>query len=194
MFTALHSNTTPRGDWDEVSLWLNSRYASRNPKFQSTFILISTHSTFYVFCCSYQSIKLISLLPQAAGIPREQALGIGIAVDHRRRNKSEETFQENVQLLKKYRANLILFPRRAGHPRKGDSSAAELSKVEQQEHPQTVGVAKFHAPKAKKVEQPKTTSFTVLRRARADARLVGKRKKRAAARAEAEKLKAKSES
>jgi len=128
---------------------------------------------------------------KAAGIPRQQALGIGIAVDHRRRNRSEESFQENVQLLKKYRANLILFPRHAGRHKKGDSSADDLQKVEQQEHHQKAPTSKFRAPKAKKAEQPKTTSFTVLRRARADARLVGRRKKRAAARAEAEKLKAK---
>lgn len=35
---------------------------------------------------------------------------IGIAVDRRRRNKSVEGQQENIQRLKEYRSKLILFP------------------------------------------------------------------------------------
>lgn len=124
---------------------------------------------------------------KAAGIPRQQAQGIGIAVDHRRKNRSEEAFQRNVQLLKKYKANLILFPRKKNKPKAGDASADDLKNVEQQTARQVVERKAFHAPKAHAVEQAKTPSFVLLRRARADAKLVGRRKIRAERAAEAAK-------
>lgn len=49
---------------------------------------------------------------------------IGIAVDNRRRNKSTESIQCNVQRLKEYRSKLIIFPRKASAPKKGDSSVS----------------------------------------------------------------------
>lgn len=58
---------------------------------------------------------------KAAGIPRKQALSIGIAVDHRRRNRSEESLKLNADRLKAYKDRLILFPRNAKKPKKGDS-------------------------------------------------------------------------
>lgn len=50
---------------------------------------------------------------QAAGIPKKLASTIGIAVDHRRKNRSLEGLQANVQRLKTYKAKLVIFPRRA---------------------------------------------------------------------------------
>lgn len=47
---------------------------------------------------------------QGAKITPKFAQTIGIAVDYRRRNKSVEGIQENVQRLKEYRSRLILFP------------------------------------------------------------------------------------
>lgn len=58
---------------------------------------------------------------QDAGIGHKLAPRIGIAVDHRRRNRSLEGFQINVQRLKEYRSKLILFPRKMSAPKKGDS-------------------------------------------------------------------------
>jgi len=66
-----------------------------------------------------------------AGIPRKEALSIGISVDHRRRNKSTESLQLNVQRLKAYKSKLIVFPRRKGTYKKGDSKAEELNDVTQ---------------------------------------------------------------
>jgi large subunit ribosomal protein L13e len=57
-----------------------------------------------------------------AGIGRKVALGLGIVVDHRRRNLSEEGKALNVARLKAYRERLIVFPRKAGKPKKGDST------------------------------------------------------------------------
>lgn len=51
---------------------------------------------------------------------------IGIAVDRRRRNKSVEGQQENIQRLKEYRSKLILFPAHANRKlRKGEATEEE---------------------------------------------------------------------
>lgn len=63
---------------------------------------------------------------QAAGIHKKTARTIGISVDHRRRNRSTESLQSNVQRLKEYRSKLILFPRKASAPKKGDSTVSSL--------------------------------------------------------------------
>lgn len=57
-----------------------------------------------------------------AGIGRKEARGVGIVVDHRRRNLSEEGKKVNVERLQAYKSRLIVFPRKAGKPKKGDSS------------------------------------------------------------------------
>lgn len=64
---------------------------------------------------------------KSAGIPRKQALTIGIPVDHRRRNRSEESLARNVERLKAYQAKLILFPLKSKKPKKGDSSVSLLA-------------------------------------------------------------------
>lgn len=55
------------------------------------------------------------------------ARSVGIAVDHRRRNKSVESLQVNTQRLKEYKSKLIIFPR---HPnkklRKGEATVCQL--------------------------------------------------------------------
>lgn len=61
---------------------------------------------------------------QAAGIHKKTARTIGISVDSRRRNRSTESLQANVQRLKEYRSKLILFPRKASAPKKGDSTVS----------------------------------------------------------------------
>ncbi|XXG60279.1 hypothetical protein AAC387_Pa04g2227 [Persea americana] len=51
---------------------------------------------------------------KAAGIPKKLAPTIGIAVDHRRKNRSLEGLQANLQRLKTYKAKLVIFPRGSG--------------------------------------------------------------------------------
>ena len=63
---------------------------------------------------------------QAAGIGKHVARTIGIAVDHRRRNKSVESLQLNTQRLKEYKSKLILFPRKNGTKR-GEGEATVSS-------------------------------------------------------------------
>ncbi|XP_019641817.1 PREDICTED: 60S ribosomal protein L13-like isoform X1 [Branchiostoma belcheri] len=68
---------------------------------------------------------------KAAGLNKKYARTIGISVDPRRRNKSTESLQANVQRLKEYRSKLILFPKKLSSPRKGDSGAEELKMATQ---------------------------------------------------------------
>merc|ERR1712027_205303 len=68
---------------------------------------------------------------KAAGLSKKYAQTIGIAVDHRRKNKSVESLQLNAQRLKEYKSKLILFPLNSKKPRKGDSTPEELSKAVQ---------------------------------------------------------------
>ena len=79
------------------------------------------------FCCCFVCFSLTSIfILQQAGIPRRFAPTIGIAVDHRRKNRSLESLQANVQRLKEYRSRLILFPRHSKKPQKGDSEVCVL--------------------------------------------------------------------
>jgi len=66
---------------------------------------------------------------KAAGIPKKQALTLGIAVDHRRRTGTQETLDANVARLKEYQSKMVLFPKKSGKPKKGDSSKEELKAI-----------------------------------------------------------------
>ncbi|KAK6926133.1 Ribosomal protein L13e [Dillenia turbinata] len=68
---------------------------------------------------------------KAAKIPKKLAPTIGIAVDHRRRNRSLESLQENVQRLLTYKAKLVVFPRRARKLKAGDSVPEVLATATQ---------------------------------------------------------------
>lgn len=58
-----------------------------------------------------------------AGLNQNFARSIGVAVDHRRRNKSYEVLQRNVQRLKEYLAKLVLFPKNSKKIVEFESSA-----------------------------------------------------------------------
>jgi len=47
----------------------------------------------------------------AAGMSLVQAQQLGVAIDKRRRNKSQENLQRNVQRLKEYRSKLVVLPK-----------------------------------------------------------------------------------
>ncbi|WJX79049.1 hypothetical protein P8452_62206 [Trifolium repens] len=68
---------------------------------------------------------------KAAGIPKKLAPTISISVDHRRKNRSLEGLQTNVQRLKTYKAKLTVFPRRARKVKAGDSTLEELANATQ---------------------------------------------------------------
>merc|ERR1711979_13028 len=68
-----------------------------------------------------------------AKIPVKLAPTIGIAVDHRRRNKCAESLKANVDRLKLYRSKLLIFPRKSGKKgvKKGDTPKSELQNTPQ---------------------------------------------------------------
>ncbi|KAL0951279.1 hypothetical protein HGRIS_007990 [Hohenbuehelia grisea] len=126
-----------------------------------------------------------------AGIGRKEARGVGIVVDHRRRNLSEEGKKLNVERLNAYKARLIVFPRKAGKPKKGDSSADDLkAETTRVTLPIPEGVP-AEAPRKITQEERDFKAYRTLRDARANARHEGARKARAAKKDEEEAAKKK---
>jgi large subunit ribosomal protein L13e len=62
-----------------------------------------------------------------AGLTAKYARTVGIAVDHRRVNRSVEGMQRNVARLNEYKAKLIVFPKRRGSIKAGDSDKSETA-------------------------------------------------------------------
>lgn len=110
------------------------------------------------------------------------ARALGIAVDHRRSNKSADSLRINAQRLKEYRTNLIVFPRRrkakAYVMRKGDSSEADLANATQNTSNINAVAQIVTRSKARKISNDDKSRqvYATLRKARADARNVGKKK------------------
>jgi len=123
-----------------------------------------------------------------AGVSRKQALSIGVAVDHRRKNRSVEAMQANVQRLQEYKTRLILFPRDSRKPKKGDSDAVAVSSATQLKGELMPIRQPFKREKARAITDSErdTSAYYTLRMARSNVRLVGIREKRAKAKAEAE--------
>ncbi|XP_022141234.1 60S ribosomal protein L13-1 [Momordica charantia] len=119
---------------------------------------------------------------KAAGIPKKLAPTIGIAVDHRRRNRSLESLQANVQRLKTYRAKVVVFPRRARKFKAGDSTPEELANATQVQGPYLpIGREKPGVELVKVTEDMKSfKAYDKLRLERTNERHVGARLKRAA--------------
>merc|ERR1712072_331702 len=127
---------------------------------------------------------------KAAGVDRRQARSIGIAVDHRRKNRSEESLQRNVARLQEYKSKLVLYPRKAGKPKKGDATAEEIANVQQNTCSTVVPIKREEAPiefRAITDLERDSTAFGRLRRERHWAKKVGRRAKRSARLAEAKK-------
>ncbi|KIK70914.1 hypothetical protein GYMLUDRAFT_210549 [Collybiopsis luxurians FD-317 M1] len=117
-----------------------------------------------------------------AGIGRKEARGVGIVVDHRRRNLSEEGKKLNVERLLAYKQKLIVFPRRAGKPKKGDSSASadDLSAATTRVTLPLPESYPAEPPRKITAEERSFEAYQTLRTARANARHEGVRKARAA--------------
>eukprot|EP01103_Thecamoeba_quadrilineata_P020662 TRINITY_DN8_c0_g1_i1.p1 TRINITY_DN8_c0_g1~~TRINITY_DN8_c0_g1_i1.p1 ORF type:complete len:214 (+),score=40.10 TRINITY_DN8_c0_g1_i1:126-767(+) len=125
---------------------------------------------------------------QGAGIQPREAKNIGISVDRRRFNKSNESLQRNIRRLKEYRAKLVLFPKKLNKPKKGDASAEDIAKVTQLK----TAILPLKKPKVqhetyviKKEDRNLVPAYEALRQARSDARNLGRIKKRLADKAAA---------
>ncbi|TPX35544.1 hypothetical protein SmJEL517_g02067 [Synchytrium microbalum] len=137
---------------------------------------------------SGRGFSLIEL--KQAGIRRKEARTIGIAVDHRRKNRSEEGLAMNVERLKAYKSRLIVFPK------KGKRST-EVTSATQLAGPiiPIVQVAPVVAFGKLPAGEQKAYAFKKLRVSATDLRMKGKRDAKAkAAEEESEKSGKKKES
>ncbi|KAJ7630873.1 60S ribosomal protein L13 [Roridomyces roridus] len=128
---------------------------------------------------------------KAAGVGRKEARGVGIVVDHRRRNLSEEGKKVNVERLLAYKTKLIVFPRKAGKPKKGDSTGADLTAPTTRVAVPLPETYSAEAPRKITAEEREFNAFRTLRVARANQRHEGSRKARQAKKDEEEAAKKK---
>ena len=133
-------------------------------------------------------------LKQAKISPRF-AQTVGIIVDHRRQNTSEEALQLNAQRLESYKSKLILFPRRADKPKKGDINdatadklkSAETTKQNTHKHVLEKPARKLREASQKITKEQKDLRvFRKLRQLQVNQKYKGKREKRAREQAEKE--------
>ncbi|XP_057967150.1 large ribosomal subunit protein eL13z-like [Malania oleifera] len=119
---------------------------------------------------------------KTAGFSKKLARTIGIAVDHRRKNRSLEGLQANVQRLKTYKAKLVVFPRRARKVKAGDSTPEELATATQVQGPYMPIAREQPTVELVKVtnEMKSFNAYAKLRLERTNQRHVGVRMKRAA--------------
>lgn len=128
-----------------------------------------------------------------AGITVKTAPTIGISVDYRRKNRSVDAMQDNVQRLKEYKAKLLLFPKNAAKPKEGDASKDDLSMVTQHVGKILPIVKTTPSIEVRPIteEERNTQAYRALRIERSNAKYDGRRKKRAADKAAAEEEKTK---
>ena len=121
---------------------------------------------------------------QEAGIPRKLAPTIGISVDPRRQNLSVESLTANVARLKEYRARLILFPRKLGKTKTGDSSKEDVKAAKDfvKSIKNSLPIVHVDAGFSEVKELPSAIeggAYRKLRDSRSDAKNQGAREKRA---------------
>ncbi|KAF9518255.1 hypothetical protein BS47DRAFT_1338528 [Hydnum rufescens UP504] len=111
-----------------------------------------------------------------AGIGRKEAKGLGIVVDHRRRNLSEEGKNLNVARLTAYKSRLIVFPKKAGKPNKGDSSTEDLAAATTRASIPLPPAVVPEAPRKITEEEREFGAYRTLREAAAESRHAGAKK------------------
>merc|ERR1712066_114851 len=124
-----------------------------------------------------------------AKIPVKLAPTIGIAVDHRRRNRCTESLKVNVDRLKMYKSKLLVFPRRSGTKavKAGDTPRSELKNVAQNTLKEIIPVPKPELRiKARAItdDEKEKSVYKILKKARTDKKYDGQKRKKAAAKAE----------
>ncbi|XP_026190612.1 60S ribosomal protein L13 [Cyclospora cayetanensis] len=131
---------------------------------------------------------------QAVNISRRVALSMGIAVDHRRRNKSQESVIANINRLKLYLSKLVLF-QRGSKAKKGcagvpaDTPKSQIQNVKQTAMATALPIEQPHRKIRARViteEEKKFLAYATLRRQLRNAKTVGKQAKRLAEKAAAE--------
>merc|ERR1712194_406404 len=124
-----------------------------------------------------------------AKIPPKMAPTIGIAVDHRRRNKCAESLQANVQRLKLYKSKLMIFPKKSGKKgaKKGDTPKSVLQNVAQNTLKEIIPVPKPALrvkARAITVDEKANSAYKTLKKARTNKKYDGAKRKKASAKPE----------
>merc|ERR1719158_1715699 len=119
-----------------------------------------------------------------AKIPKKLARTIGIAVDHRRRNRCQESLQANVDRLKLYKSKLLVFPKGSGKKavKKGDTARSELQNVAQNTSKEIIPVPKPELrvkARAITAAEKEQSAYKMLKKARTTQKYEGARKKKA---------------
>merc|ERR1712206_13447 len=119
-----------------------------------------------------------------AKISPKLARTIGIAVDHRRRNRCTESLQANVDRLKLYRSKLLIFPRKSGKKgvKKGDTPKSELQNVAQNTLKEIIPVPKPALRiKARAITgaEKENSAYKMLKKARTNKKYLGEKLKKA---------------
>mmetsp|Transcript_49289 Transcript_49289/g.138083 ORF Transcript_49289/g.138083 Transcript_49289/m.138083 type:complete len:216 (+) Transcript_49289:89-736(+) len=122
---------------------------------------------------------------QEAKVSPKMARTIGISVDHRRRNRCQESLQANVDRLKLYKSKLLIFPRGSGKKsvKKGDTPRSELQNVAQNTLKEIIPVPKPELRvKARAItsDEKDHSAYKTLKKARTAAKYDGERRKKAA--------------
>ena len=112
---------------------------------------------------------------KAAGLTAKYARTVGIAVDHRRQNKSQENFDANVARLNEYKSKLVIFDKKSKAEGEQINTAVAFPIVQASTETTT-----------KAVEVPEQTAYRTLRLAKNEKKYWGIREKRAREKAEAE--------
>ncbi|KAL9183651.1 hypothetical protein ACHAXT_004507 [Thalassiosira profunda] len=113
---------------------------------------------------------------KAAGLTARYARTVGIAVDHRRTNKSAESLAANVARIEEYKSKLVVFPKkRLSKVKKGDSSAEECKAATQLSGTvlPLAGPSKEIVMEA--VPEQEVSAYTTMRVARQETRIAGHR-------------------
>jgi large subunit ribosomal protein L13e len=123
---------------------------------------------------------------KSVGLTQKFARTVGISVDFRRHNTNADSMATNVERLTQYKNKLILFPKRADKPKKGEINDSTADKLTAAAQNTTEGV--FALPKvAKRVKvEPLTdalkkfNAYQKCRTERLHKRQFGRREKAAA--------------
>eukprot|EP00928_Gymnodinium_smaydae_P084227 TRINITY_DN674_c0_g2_i1.p1 TRINITY_DN674_c0_g2~~TRINITY_DN674_c0_g2_i1.p1 ORF type:complete len:216 (-),score=59.30 TRINITY_DN674_c0_g2_i1:41-688(-) len=118
-----------------------------------------------------------------AKISPKLAPTIGISVDHRRRNRCQESLQANVERLKLYKSKLLVFPRGSGKKavKKGDTPRSELQSVAQNTLKDIIPVPKPELrvkARAIAADEKEKSAYKMLKKARTAAKYDGERRKK----------------
>ncbi|GAM25180.1 hypothetical protein SAMD00019534_083550 [Acytostelium subglobosum LB1] len=118
---------------------------------------------------------------KAAKLSVRYARSIGIAVDTRRTNLSQQSLSLNAQRLKEYQSKLVLFPRKAASPKKGDATKAEIDSAVQNLNVLPFNQTKISVFTPRKVTdaEKKFQAYSTIRAAAAKVKNSGLRKKAA---------------